>query len=188
MIQQGDDTAFAEVANGDNITVHLDSPGGNLGASLRIGQLIRSKQYGTVVPAGAVCASGCAFVWVSGVRRELGKGAWLLVHCARRPNESTCDPSSEAPILSYLLGMGAPQKMLEAEKRAYSAGPVAQFLVPPDTEGLVTAASVPEDDALARDDAVPMPRPRPVLRTASAQQQRQTCPLTGFLTFGILCF
>jgi hypothetical protein len=53
MIQQGDDTAFAEVANGDNITVHLDSPGGNLGASLRIGQLIRSKQYGTVVPAGA---------------------------------------------------------------------------------------------------------------------------------------
>src|SRR5262249_8293722 len=60
------------------------------------------------------------------VRRELGKGAWLLVHCARRPNASTCDPRSEAPILSYLLGMGAPQKMLEAEKRAYSAGPVAQ--------------------------------------------------------------
>ena len=41
---------------------------------------------------------------------------------------------------------------------------------------------------MARDAAVPMPRPRPVLRTASAQQQRQTCPLTGFLTFGILCF
>jgi len=131
VIERGDDKAFAEIANGDTAVVHLDSIGGNLLASLRIGEIIRSKRYGTVVPANGQCASGCAFIWVSGVRRELGKGAWLLVHCARRPNESTCDPSSEAPILSYLLGMGAPQKMLEAEKRAYSAGPVAQFLCLP---------------------------------------------------------
>jgi hypothetical protein len=143
------------------------------------------------VPAGAVCASGCAFVWVSGVRRELGKGAWLLVHCARRPNELACDQSIEAPVLSYLQRMGAPQKMAEAERRAYAVWPVAQFLVPPDTENLITArtASTPQQDAV-RIAAVPVPRPRPASRIASPQQpaaqMHPICFLAAALTLGTL--
>jgi len=80
-IEQGDDKAFAEIANGDTAVVHLDSIGGNLLASLRIGGIIRSKRYGTVVPANGVPGSHLSW-WrpdcVAGVgglevRRETGK-------------------------------------------------------------------------------------------------------------------
>src|SRR5262245_60670158 len=81
-IQQGDDTTFNDLAVGDKLTVYLSSTGGHLTPALRIGEIIRAKQYTTVVPNGASCNSSCAFIWVGGVLRKMGSGASLAMHCA----------------------------------------------------------------------------------------------------------
>jgi hypothetical protein len=35
-----------------------------------IGVLIRVRSYATMVPAGAICASACALIWMAGLPRE----------------------------------------------------------------------------------------------------------------------
>src|SRR5262249_17169291 len=45
-------------------TVAFRSKGGRLFAGIRIGKLIRSKRFTTVVPDAAECASACALAWL----------------------------------------------------------------------------------------------------------------------------
>lgn len=63
-------------------TVYLDSPGGPVGESFKIGILIRDHRLGTVVPKGAECASACVFVFAGGVVREVQPGGKVGVHMA----------------------------------------------------------------------------------------------------------
>lgn len=68
----------------------LDSEGGDLLASLKMGNLVRTSGMATQVQAvdaatgrfrrGGECASACAYVFVGGVARTLGEGARLGVH------------------------------------------------------------------------------------------------------------
>ncbi len=63
-------------------TVRLTSPGGNLSEALKMGELIRAEMLATVVPSEATCASACVHMFASGVIREAGSGAKIIVHNA----------------------------------------------------------------------------------------------------------
>lgn len=65
-----------------NSIVLFNSRGGSLLAGLRIGQLIRSRGFGTLVPDDDVCASACALAWLGGNYRLLGPKAHLGFHAA----------------------------------------------------------------------------------------------------------
>jgi hypothetical protein len=49
--------------------VRLQSIGGAAYASLEIGKLIYRRKLSTYVPKGALCASGCALIWLAGTPR-----------------------------------------------------------------------------------------------------------------------
>jgi len=84
-IKVGDSEQLRSVLNRTNIsaaTVYLDSSGGSVGESFRIGALIRERRLGTVVPNSAECASACVFVFAGGIVREVHPGGKVGVHMA----------------------------------------------------------------------------------------------------------
>jgi hypothetical protein len=82
-IELGDIEQFrSKVATLSNATVAFQSDGGSLLAGIRIGMLIRVKDFGTVVPDGAQCASACAVAWLGGTRRFMGAGSKVGFHAA----------------------------------------------------------------------------------------------------------
>ena len=62
----------SKVAPLSRATVAFRSDGGSLLAGIRIGMLIRVKNFTTMVPDAAQCASACAVAWLGGARRYLG--------------------------------------------------------------------------------------------------------------------
>jgi hypothetical protein len=52
--------------------VDLSSVGGELLAGLEIGEQIHARGFDTNVPAGNICASSCADIWLAGKNREQG--------------------------------------------------------------------------------------------------------------------
>ena len=87
--------AFVRAANQgglDGGQVLLNSPGGSLGAGLKLGRLIRQYNLFTVVgdpkalraredlPSGGICESACAYAFLGGIKRTLTEGAKLGFH------------------------------------------------------------------------------------------------------------
>jgi hypothetical protein len=68
------------------LSVDLDSRGGNVSAAMQIGRLIRKYEGTTRIAAGAEegkwakCHSACALIFIAGVRREIYPGAQLGLH------------------------------------------------------------------------------------------------------------
>jgi hypothetical protein len=64
-------SAFAEFAsrNPPNVPIEFTSPGGNLLAALKLGEMIRSGGYDTSL--GEFCASACAYAVMGGIKRHL---------------------------------------------------------------------------------------------------------------------
>jgi hypothetical protein len=82
-MEPGDIEQFSsKVASLSQATVAFRSDGGSLLAGIRIGMLIRMKDFGTVVPDGAQCASACAVAWLGGARRFIGAGSKVGFHAA----------------------------------------------------------------------------------------------------------
>jgi hypothetical protein len=79
-ITQRDLTFFRESRLKDfetkQLTVSLNSPGGDVLAAMEIGRFIRSVDGGTAIPDNARCYSSCALIFIAGVNRfnngELG--------------------------------------------------------------------------------------------------------------------
>jgi hypothetical protein len=74
---------------GRGALVVLNSEGGDLIASLQMGNQIRSAGMATIVAAfdrstgrlaGGTCASACAYAFLGGIERSLGAGAKIGVH------------------------------------------------------------------------------------------------------------
>jgi hypothetical protein len=63
-------------------TVKFRSNGGNLLAGIRIGSLIRTKKFATVVSEGTQCASACAIAWLGGIPRFVEEYASVGFHSA----------------------------------------------------------------------------------------------------------
>lgn len=85
--------------------IGLASPGGNLLASIQIGEIIRNKKFTTIVPDKLVCASGCALIWLAGARRYVWDTAKIGFHGAFDTNMKVSGPGN-ALIGAYLNKLG----------------------------------------------------------------------------------
>ena len=95
-------------------TVAFQSKGGRLLAGIRIGTLIRSKKFATVVPDAAECASACALAWLGGTRRFAGKDAKIGFHAAYviREGGPTESGPGNAIVGAYLNQLGLSEKAI----------------------------------------------------------------------------
>jgi hypothetical protein len=99
---------FAKVAPLSSAMVRFESNGGSVVTGIQIGEIIRLRQFHTVVPAGARCASACALAWFGGSQRFMGPGARIGLHAASDPK--TGQSASVANVLmgAYLNRVGLP--------------------------------------------------------------------------------
>ncbi|HEY6257391.1 MAG TPA: hypothetical protein VIY51_16530 [Xanthobacteraceae bacterium] len=137
-----------KVAALSKATVAFRSDGGSLLAGIRIGMLIRVRNFTTVVPDSSQCASACAVAWLGGVHRFLGTGAKVGFHAAyvQRAGATAESGPGNAVLGAYLDQIGLPEdaivyitqaspnsmKWLNMEEAAQHGIDVA-LLPPPDT-------------------------------------------------------
>ncbi len=157
-LELGDIAQFqTKVANISKATIAFQSDGGSLLAGIRIGTLIRSKNFVTIVPDGGQCASACAVAWLGGVQRFMGTGARVGFHAAYVIKAGTTSESGpgNAVLGAYLNQLGlreeaiiyitqaAPNSMrwLSMEEAGQRGIDVA--LLPPPDLGLPPVAAMP---------------------------------------------
>jgi hypothetical protein len=92
-------------------TVAFRSDGGSLLAGIRIGMLIRVKNFTTIVPDAAQCASACAVAWLGGSHRFLGSGSKVGFHAAyvQKAGATTESGPGNAVLGAYLDQIGLPE-------------------------------------------------------------------------------
>jgi hypothetical protein len=151
-------------------TVAFRSDGGSLLAGIRIGMMIRVKNFITVVPDQAQCASACAVAWLGGAHRFMGTGSKVGFHAAyiQRAGTTTESGPGNAVLGAYLDQIGLPEdaivyitqaapnsmKWLTMDEAAQHGIDVA--LLPPSTDpapapgpGTVAAVQEPPPASLA---------------------------------------
>jgi hypothetical protein len=101
----------SKVAPLSRATVAFRSDGGSLLAGIRIGMLIRVKNFTTMVPDAAQCASACAVAWLGGARRYLGTGSKVGFHAAyvQRAGGTAESGPGNAVLGAYLDQIGLPE-------------------------------------------------------------------------------
>ncbi len=92
-------------------TVAFRSDGGSLLAGIRIGMLIRVKNFTTIVPDAAQCASACAVAWLGGAHRFLGAGSKVGFHAAyvQKAGGAAESGPGNAVLGAYLDQIGLPE-------------------------------------------------------------------------------
>lgn len=111
-LELGDIEIFrSKVAALSKATVAFRSDGGSLLAGIRIGMLIRVKNFTTVVPDAAQCASACAVAWLGGAHRFLGVGSKVGFHAAyvQKAGTTTESGPGNAVLGAYLDQIGLPE-------------------------------------------------------------------------------
>jgi len=105
--RKGDGSEFEEKAGKlSQALVVLSSPGGSVAEALQIGAIIRTQGLATMV--ADECASACALVWLSGVRRYYNPGVRIGFHAAyvRRNGKPVETGMGKAEIGSFLTHLG----------------------------------------------------------------------------------
>ena len=94
--------------------VSFQSDGGSALAGIEIGQLIRLKNYTTVVPDGARCASACAIAWLGGGKRFMAPKAQIGFHAAYvyREGQAAETGVGNALVGAYLNKIGLPDRAI----------------------------------------------------------------------------
>lgn len=108
-----DGQKFADaVASIRKAVVLFASNGGSVVAGLRIGKIIRLRNFVTAVPDGVRCASACALAWLGGTTRFMGTDAQIGFHAAYTVQNGAPQESGVANALvgSYLSGIGLPDE------------------------------------------------------------------------------
>jgi TPR repeat protein len=92
--------------------VALKSDGGSVVAGIQIGELIRFKNYSTIVADGTRCASACALAWLGGTKRLMGVGAQIGFHAAFvvRSGQANESGAANALVGAYLNKLGLPDR------------------------------------------------------------------------------
>ncbi|PZR93568.1 MAG: hypothetical protein DI537_10665 [Stutzerimonas stutzeri] len=106
-LTQGDALEFETKAEGiKRALVVLSSPGGAVAEGLAIGAAVRTQGLATMVVDE--CASACALVWLSGVRRYYGEGMKIGFHAAYRviDGKPTETGMANAEIGAFLAHLG----------------------------------------------------------------------------------
>lgn len=99
---------FAKIAALSSAVVRFQSNGGSVVTGIQIGEMIRLKDFHTVVPAGARCASACALAWLGGSHRFMGPGARIGLHAASDPKSGRVTGVGNALLGAYLNRVGLP--------------------------------------------------------------------------------
>lgn len=114
-IEAGDAMHFQRLAiKTESATVVLESHGGALEPALKIGEIIRLKEFGTVVPDGVTCVSSCALIWVAGSSRSLGQNSRVGFHASYTLQDGRHQETGlgNALIGRYLTLLNMPQKAI----------------------------------------------------------------------------
>jgi hypothetical protein len=99
---------FTKIAPLATAMVRFQSNGGSVVTGIQIGEMIRLKQFHTLVPTGARCASACALAWLGGTRRFMGPGARIGLHAASDPKSGQVTGVGNALLGAYLNRVGLP--------------------------------------------------------------------------------
>jgi ATP-dependent protease ClpP protease subunit len=88
--------------------VALDGPGGNLLAGISIGEMIRLRNFETVVLDQNYCASACALAWLGGTSRYMAPTGRIGFHAAWNSKSGEVSGVANALVGAYLnkIGMG----------------------------------------------------------------------------------
>ncbi len=97
---------FTKIAPLATAMVRFQSNGGSVVTGIQIGEMIRLKEFHTLVPAGARCASACALAWLGGTRRFMGPGARIGLHAASDPKSGQVTGVGNALLGAYLNRVG----------------------------------------------------------------------------------
>jgi hypothetical protein len=182
-ITQKDPDEFERVTQGLGekfnrpVIVILNSPGGNMLASLVIGETVRSHSFATGVVNDAVCASGCAMIWVAGTPRFLGNSAKLGFHAAYTVDDDNKKESGQANALigAYLDKLGL---SYSAVAYATAAGPdEMQWLHPADAKSIGIKVEIFPDPA---PPPVPIAAPPTAPSGTPAEQQAKSLVLAYY--------
>jgi ATP-dependent protease ClpP protease subunit len=121
----GDAESFKAVAEqSSNAIVALAGPGGNIADGLMIGEMIRLKNFATVVLDETACASACALAWLGGTRRFMGAKGMIGFHAAHDERSGSVSSMGNAVVGAYLNKLGLP---LEAVMYITAAAPDQLF-------------------------------------------------------------
>src|SRR5436309_9593260 len=99
---------FTKIASLAAAMVRFQSDGGSLVTGIQIGEMIRLKEFHTLVPAGARCASACALAWLGGSHRFMGPGARIGLHAVSDPKSGQVTGTGNALLGAYLHRVGLP--------------------------------------------------------------------------------
>jgi SPOR domain len=102
------DEFLRKIAPLQSAIVSFSSDGGSLLAGLQIGETIRLKNFSTLVPDQARCASSCALAWLGGTRRFMGSRAQVGFHAAYDGQTHEVTSSGNALMGAYLNKIGLP--------------------------------------------------------------------------------
>ena len=183
-IELGDDAKLKELLVGLKTPplIMLESPGGNLSASLGMGLAIRNAGANTIVDEKALCASGCALAWLGGKNRIAFPTSKIALHAASKGDGGEVTAAGNALIGVYMtrLGLGA-----DAVLFATSAEPSSfNYLTFKTARSLgIEVTNMEElrsrlatrEKAMGDDDPPARPAPAPPQR-ASSQPPPQTAP------------
>jgi hypothetical protein len=104
----GDDQKFttATIAGIRKAIVYLEGPGGEIGPSLNIGLVIKTRHFETAVAATKTCVSGCALAWLAGAPRHMGEEAHIGFHAAWIKETGSAAGTANAFIGYYVHELG----------------------------------------------------------------------------------
>ena len=129
----------------DGNQILLDSNGGNLGAGVRMGRIIRENDMTAIVgmveprqsggrfpldlPTAGTCASACAYAFLGGTTRRLAKGSKLGFHQFYMGVQGASSSAQQVSgqLVSYLVEMGVDPRIFA---KASSQGADSMYWVP----------------------------------------------------------
>lgn len=120
-IEQSDVSRFQDIAiKSSNAVVILNSPGGYLSPALEIGKIIQVKGFRTYVPAGVICTSSCALIWVAGSPRILSTTSRIGFHASYQDDNGAPKETGlgNAIVGRYLTLLNLPEKAVVFATRA----------------------------------------------------------------------
>jgi hypothetical protein len=147
------DTFRAKTYTIGKAAVVLKSAGGNLVASIRIGEMVKAKGFPTAVIE--YCMTACTSIWLAGSQRFMTSSARIGFHQAYNNDTGQVSGSGNALVGSYLtrLGLG-----YAAVLYATSAGPdQMKWMTPEDARQVGIDVSVLDLDRNAGQAVMPNP-------------------------------
>jgi hypothetical protein len=92
----------------DDLTVYLDSPGGDAAAAMELGQEIRNQWVLATVDDGGECLGACVLLLAAGVRRTPAPDTVGL----HRPSDAK-NAALTKRVQTYLARMGMPERLFK---------------------------------------------------------------------------